>query len=230
MAGEPGERTAIRGQVWESPAAEAKRRGSYTTPPGSTPGGWAGNNNTRGGEGMATNAELRAAAEQIMSDMQESYPREEIDLNAAEKLARHILATVPADDDEPVTGSIAEAFAALREVSGGRWDNVDPEEFVRQLRDDCCECKPDDDDEPVTREKVLAIAGARILGPSRYAIQPESPCYILVDMSEQAGGVPVELAVCDPHTGSHVTVAWGPTMKIVRGLVESLSTKPKGGA
>lgn len=41
-----------------------------------------------------------------------------------------------AANDDFIHVSAREAFAALREASGGRWDNVDPEEFVRESRRD----------------------------------------------------------------------------------------------
>lgn len=145
---------------------------------------------------MATNAELRSAAE----------------------LYRNISADI---------ADAMEGFCSATELTTLLYRLA---EITRPMQSHILATVTADDDEPVSREKVLAIPGARILGPSRYAIQPGSPSYILVDMSEQADGVPVELAVCDPHTGSHVTVAWGPTMKNVHGLVESLSTKLKGGA
>jgi hypothetical protein len=36
----------------------------------------------------------------------------------------------------PLEGSITEAFDVLREASGGAWDGVDAEAYVRELRDD----------------------------------------------------------------------------------------------
>lgn len=32
--------------------------------------------------------------------------------------------------------SLASTFAALAELSGGRWDDVNPDEYLRSLRDD----------------------------------------------------------------------------------------------
>lgn len=51
-----------------------------------------------------------------------------------------------ATNDEFPHVSAVEAFAALREASGGRWDNVDPEEFVRELRRDDEPLPPDGKD------------------------------------------------------------------------------------
>lgn len=64
---------------------------------------------------------------QGMTDVNGTYPAEDA-------VVRFKCVLVPVERMPEV--GVVEAFANLREASGGRWDGVDPEKFVQDLRSD----------------------------------------------------------------------------------------------
>jgi len=110
---------------------------------------------------MATNAELRAAAEQADAELRDIYPREEIDLDAVRMMVSHILATVPADDDEPVTvASLRQQLAdATKEIGRIRHDAEIAHEQRRLMERECDRLRADLLQQPPTYEYVVSFIG-----------------------------------------------------------------------